>query len=108
MSGTVLWHPSTRAVSHLLAEPVTVHIVGEANDACTRELLCAALDEYVPAKIVPVLDPGRDANRLAQLGYLANETALAYVCIGTHCLAPVNRAKDVAVAMRQIGGTSRQ
>ncbi|MBI5301885.1 MAG: thioredoxin domain-containing protein [Chloroflexi bacterium] len=91
-----------RAVSHLLTEPITVHIVGDVNDAHTRALHRAALDEYAPAKIVQVLDPARDVARIAQLGYPANVTPRAYVCVGQKCLAPASEASGVLEGMRQI------
>jgi uncharacterized protein YyaL (SSP411 family) len=91
-----------RAVYHFLNDPVTIHIVGAAHDARTRELHDAALDEYAPAKIVQVLDPTRDAARLAQLGYPANDKPLVYVCIGQKCLAPASDPKQVIENMREI------
>ncbi|MDE3088565.1 MAG: thioredoxin domain-containing protein [Chloroflexota bacterium] len=90
------------AVDHFLNEPVSVHIVGAADDAHTRALHAAAIAEYAPAKIVVVLDPARDAARLAQLGYPANDAPLAYVCVGQKCLAPISAAAGIATGMKQI------
>ncbi len=90
------------AVGHLLSEPVTVHIVGAPSDPRTLALQAAALDEYSPDKIVQLLDPARDAARLAHLGYGQSGTPLAYVCVGTRCLAPVADPKDVVTGMREI------
>jgi uncharacterized protein YyaL (SSP411 family) len=89
------------AVDHLLNEPVSIHIVGAVNDEKTQSLKNVALGEYAPAKIVQVIDPVRDAERLKQLGYPASETSLVYVCVGTQCLAPVNDAVGVVAGIWQ-------
>lgn len=91
-----------RAVYHWLDDPLTVHIVGAADDARTHELCVAALNEYAPGKIVQTLDPTRDAARLAQFGYPASAIPLAYVCIGQKCLAPVSEASGMVEGMRNI------
>lgn len=44
-----------------------------------------------PALSLHRLDPGRDAERLATLGYPADRTA-AYVCVGTACSEPIAEA----------------
>jgi uncharacterized protein YyaL (SSP411 family) len=93
------------AVDHFLNEPVTIHIVGAAAAAPTRELHSAALSLYAPAKIVQLLDPARDAARLAQLGYPAEEGPLAYVCAGRTCLAPVGDAAGIAKGIKELTTT---
>ena len=84
------------AVDHILNEPVTVHIIGAADDARTRALHAAALGEYAPGRIVQLLDPAR----IAQLGYPMGDAPRAYVCVGQKCLAPVSEARGVVQGMK--------
>ena len=91
-----------RAVDHFLNEPVAIHVVGAAEDARTRALYAAALAEYAPVKIVQLLDPARDAARLAQLGYPARESPLAYVCVGQRCLAPISDTAEIVKEMNEL------
>jgi uncharacterized protein YyaL (SSP411 family) len=79
-----------KAVDTLLNPPVVVNIVGNADGA--QALHRAAVALAAPSRIVQVLDPARDENRLAAL-YLPPEPApAAYVCVGTVCSAPVTSA----------------
>jgi uncharacterized protein YyaL (SSP411 family) len=89
------------AVEHFLNEPVSVHIVGAVNDERTQLLKNTALAEYAPAKIVQVIDPMHDAERLKQLGYPTNATPLAYICVGQQCLAPVSDGTGIVAGIRQ-------
>ncbi|MCL4396395.1 MAG: DUF255 domain-containing protein [Chloroflexi bacterium] len=90
------------AVDHFLNEPVVVHIVGTAGNPATRALHRAALQAYTPGKIVQLIDPMRDAARLAQLGYPADNPSLAYICVGTKCLAPIGDAAEIEEAVKQV------
>ncbi len=93
-----------RAVDQLLNEPLRIHIVGTASDARTRQLHAAALNAYAPAKLVQLLDPARDAARLARLGYPADGTPQAYVCVGQTCLPPVRDSQGIEEALRHLAG----
>ncbi|MEW5720197.1 MAG: hypothetical protein AB1817_16345, partial [Chloroflexota bacterium] len=90
------------AVDHFLNEPVSVHIVGAADDARTRALHAAALAEYAPGKIVQLLAPARDAARLTQLGYPTSDAPRAYVCVGQKCLAPVDAPEGIVAGIKEI------
>ncbi|HJR53431.1 MAG TPA: hypothetical protein VJ982_06930, partial [Gemmatimonadota bacterium] len=83
------------AVARLLAEPVRVHLVGSAADAGLRALARAAWSRYLPARVVEILDPALDGDRLSALGYPATGDARAYVCIGDRCLAPVDAPPEL-------------
>jgi uncharacterized protein YyaL (SSP411 family) len=70
-------------------EPVQVHLVGHAADERLRALAHAAWSRYLPSRVVEILDPALDGDRLSALGYPAAGDPRAYVCIGDRCLAPV-------------------
>ncbi len=90
------------AVERFLNEPITVRIVGPLGDKRTRALEIAALKEYAPGKIVQTLDPSRDAGLISQFGYTVNGTPLAFVCVGTKCLAPVSEPAQVEEGIKSI------
>ena len=77
------------AVARVRAAPVQVHLVGSATDTGLRALARAAWSRYLPGRVVEILDPALDGDRLSALGYPASDAPRAYVCIGDRCLAPV-------------------
>jgi uncharacterized protein len=89
-----------RQVDTLLNPPVEVNIVGEAYAAA--ELQRAALMLDVPSRVVQLLDPARDAERLAGLSLPAQPAPAAYACFGTMCSAPVMEPAGIAEAVREM------
>ncbi len=77
------------AVARVRAEPVQVHLVGPAADERLRALAHTAWSRYQPGRVVEILDPALDGDRLSALGYPAAGDPRAYVCVGDRCLAPV-------------------
>jgi uncharacterized protein YyaL (SSP411 family) len=80
------------------SEPRHVVIVGPPGDpevAAMRAVACAV---YHPWRIIEPLDPARDAERIAALGY-PTEPARAYPCIGRVCQLPVSDAPALAAAL---------
>ncbi len=77
------------ALARVRAQAVQVHLVGAVADPALRALARAHWTRYLPGRVVEILDPALDGDRLATLGYPASDTPRAYVCIGDRCLAPV-------------------
>ncbi len=94
------------AVARALSEPLTVAVVGPADDAASERLWATALSCDDPARALHRLVPERDRERLTTLGYSPERTA-AYVCIGTVCSAPLEDegalAAELARARRRFG-----
>ncbi|MBI2913648.1 MAG: thioredoxin domain-containing protein [Chloroflexi bacterium] len=91
-----------RQVDTFLNPPVEVNIVGDLVAETTRALHRAALGLDVPSRVVQVLDPRRDTERLKAL-YLPPEPApAAYVCAGAMCSAPVTRPEELVETVRQM------
>jgi uncharacterized protein YyaL (SSP411 family) len=89
-----------KQVDLALNRPAEINIVAGAQSAAG--LHGAALRLDVPARIVQILDPGRDAERLAAL-YLPPEPApAAYACAGTMCSAPVTDPAGLTAAVRDM------
>ena len=76
------------AVARALAEPLVVTVVGRAEDALASTLWRRARATTDPARSLQRLDPDRDQEMLARLGFPTDRVA-AYVCIGTVCSAPI-------------------
>jgi uncharacterized protein YyaL (SSP411 family) len=76
------------AVARALAEPLVVTVVGPADDDVATALWRRARASTDPARSLHRLEPGRDGETLARLGFPADRVA-AYVCVGTVCSAPI-------------------
>jgi hypothetical protein len=92
------------AVARALAEPLVVTVVGPADDALAVTLWRRARATTDPASSLHRLEPERDAEALARLGFPADRVA-AYVCIGTVCSAPI---ADDASLVRALDEASRR
>ncbi|MGD2066997.1 MAG: DUF255 domain-containing protein [Candidatus Bathyarchaeota archaeon] len=69
----------------LYLHPMQIHIVGLLKDNRTRKFLRASLKAYNPLKVVEVIDPTADAERLKTLGYPVANVPMAYVCFDGAC-----------------------
>ncbi|HEY3348120.1 MAG TPA: hypothetical protein VGK71_10930 [Nitrospirota bacterium] len=72
--------------------PGTVYeliVVGKTGEKDTEDLVKKARAFDEPGIVVEVLDPVRDAEKLAELGYEYGGGAIMYVCSGKACLPPV-------------------
>ena len=84
-----------RAWAMLVHEPVHLVLVGSLTHATARELFKAAQRVYVPHRVLQLLDPERDAARIAALGFPHASTPALYVCMGGMCLAPIATPAEV-------------
>jgi len=87
-----------RQVDTLLNPPAEVNIVGDPSSGA--ELHRAALSLDVPARVVQLLDPSRDRERLEELSLPAEPAPAAYACAGTMCSPPVTQPDALAEAVR--------
>ena len=77
-----------------------ITIVGDPHGKDTAALADAAGSLDYGAVRVKVVDPV-DAETLAELGYTAGESAMAYVCIGAVCLPPVDAPSGLENALEE-------
>jgi uncharacterized protein YyaL (SSP411 family) len=89
-----------KAADLLLNPPAEVNIVGAPGSA--DELHRAALLLDAAYRIVQVLNPARDAARLAALSLPEEPAPAAYLCIGTICSPPVTSAAGLVDTVRQM------
>jgi len=92
------------AVARALAEPLLVTVVGPADDVLASTLWRRVRATIDPASSLHRLEPERDAETLARLGFPSDRVA-AYVCIGTVCSAPI---ADEASLGRALDEASRR
>ena len=69
--------------------PVHFVLVGSSSDRRTRRLLKSALRIYAPHKVVQMLDPQDDGDRVEELGFPVDGPPALYVCMSGMCMAPV-------------------
>ena len=89
------------ATTRALCESRLVVVVGPAADPAARALWQIALQSDDPAGARQWLEPGRDAERIADRGYPADRTA-AYVCVGTVCSAPLTDPAGLAAELTRV------
>jgi uncharacterized protein YyaL (SSP411 family) len=87
----------------LYLNPMQVHIVGSKKDYLTRRILTDSLRAYNPLKVVDLIDPVVDSERLKSLGYPVADAPTAYVCFGGTCKL-VKDPKKMEKAVRWFGG----
>jgi uncharacterized protein YyaL (SSP411 family) len=89
--------------------PVHMVLVGPLSRTETPQLLQAALKIYAPHQIVQILDPERDKDRIAYLGFPSKDQPALYACMGGICLAPIATPAEVRdlAATHPWSGTSR-
>lgn len=83
-----------------LHPPAAVNIVGGAG--ATTDLHRAALRLHVPFRVVQVIEPARDAAKLAALALPGTPSPAAYVCVGMACSAPVSEPAGLVEAVRDM------
>jgi uncharacterized protein YyaL (SSP411 family) len=97
------------AVDTFLNEPTTVRILGSPEEAGTKGLLAEAHRVYEPRKVIQVLDPKKDSETIAALGFTNTEQPTAYVCVGTTCTAPIIEPKQIGLEVgRMLAGHSKR
>jgi uncharacterized protein YyaL (SSP411 family) len=89
-----------RHMDLLLNPPAEVNIVGDPSSV--PDLLRAALWLDSPARVVQILDPTLDRERLEALSLPPQPAPAAYACAGTMCSAPVTEPNDLAGAVNDM------
>ena len=84
-----------RARDFLESGPVHLVLMGTSSQPATRSLLKATLGLLAPHGIVQPLDPERDQDRIASLGFPASKAPALYVCMGGICLPPITTPQGV-------------
>jgi uncharacterized protein YyaL (SSP411 family) len=94
-----------KQVDLVLHPPATVNIVGVPSSV--EEMHWSALSLDVPFRVVQVLHPLEDAERLAALSLPAEPSPATYVCVGTACSAPATDADELRTAVQTMAETQQ-
>ena len=92
------------AVCCYLTDPLTIVIVGSAEDEATLDLLHEGRRLYAPNRWLQLIDPVWEPDRLAQLGYPPEPAPTAYLCIGRVCAEPTDdpaRLPEIVANLRE-------
>jgi len=92
------------AVDSYLHPPLEINIVGAAS--AVERLHQAALSLNQASRLVQVLDPARDAERLAALSLPVEPAPAAYVCSNNACSAPASDVDQLLAAVREMRETN--
>jgi len=85
----------------LYLRPVQIHIVGSKKDSVASRFLNESLRVYNPLKVIEILDPVADTERLTNLKYPATKTLKAYICFEGTCTSvedPEEIAKKIELS----------
>ena len=66
-------------------QPIQIHVVGSRKEKTTDLLLKECLKAYNPLKIIELVEPEQDKDRLKVLGYPVSDVPTAYICGGGDC-----------------------
>jgi len=87
------------ALEWFLKPATTINIVGDPSKPATKGLIDESWRTYQPRKVVLVLDPKRDQERILNLGYGKDDKSRAYICVGQMCLAPVAEPRQIQIQL---------
>jgi uncharacterized protein len=85
------------ALLWILYDPVRITII--ADGAARRDYVAAANSVSVPEKIVIVLSPSGDVDRIRKLKYSNKESV--YLCAGKRCAKPIFKPEQLKTTLRQ-------
>jgi uncharacterized protein YyaL (SSP411 family) len=96
---------SVCVLDRLARGAVSIVLVGDAASTATRALADVAFREYLPSRVVAVVDPARPetaevAKALAEGKPARPGETVAYVCRGRACAAPVATPGELKALLR--------
>ena len=84
----------------LYMNPMKINIIGSKEDEKTHQFLTECLKTYNPLKVLEIVDPEKNSERLELLGYPETERPITYVCYEKTCKSIKNPEKISSI----IGG----
>ena len=90
------------AVDAFLNEPTMIRIVGAPDKRETKAFLAEAARIYEPRKVVQILDPRSDADKIVESGFPSEGPPTAYICVGTTCTAPITDPKQIIIELQRM------
>ncbi len=91
-----------RAVDLILYPPLVVTIVGDRESASAKKLRIAAQKNYIPSRIVQMLDPKFDPILLSRSGLQSSEKARAYLSLERQTLGVYEDPTELVNKMKEV------
>jgi uncharacterized protein len=91
-----------RAVDLIFYEPLVLTIVGDRDSVEASNLRRAALQTYVPSRIVQMLDPKHDPILIGRSGYKVEEHPVVYVTVGRSTRSVVRTPEELQKSVEEI------
>ena len=79
--------------------PVTITIVGPRSTEGFEKFRLEALRTFASRRSMLYLDTSRDQGRIEKLGYKADDSATAYVCVGKTCGPPLKDPSQIEASL---------
>lgn len=77
----------------LYMNPMKINIIGSKEDEITHQFQTECLKTYNPLKVLEIVDPEKNSERLELLGYPETERPITYVCYEKTCKSIKNPEK---------------
>ena len=90
------------AVDSFVNEPTMIRIVGGNDLPETKGLIAEAVRSYEPRKIIQILNPEADANKIADNGFRSEGPPTAYICVGKACTASITEPKQIVSEVQRM------
>lgn len=90
------------ALDLYLNGPIGITIVGSSNSKGFDDFKSHALKLYSPRRYVLYLDPSRDSDRIARLGYDKASAPVGYVCVGKVCGPPLKDPSQIEASISSL------
>ncbi|MCC6783966.1 MAG: thioredoxin domain-containing protein [Planctomycetes bacterium] len=91
-----------RAVDLIFYQPIAVTIVGDRDSAEADALRRAALAQYVPSRVVQMLDPAHDPILLGRSGFAVEAQPVAHIALGFEERAVARSPAELTQRMMEI------
>jgi uncharacterized protein YyaL (SSP411 family) len=91
-----------RAVDLVFYEPLVLTIVGDRDSEQAQALRSAALADYVPSRIVQMLDPAHDPILIGRSGYKVEDAPVVYITVGRTTRQAARSPSELATAIEEI------
>jgi uncharacterized protein YyaL (SSP411 family) len=89
------------AVDAFLNEPTIIRVIGPRRKDETQKLLTEAHRIYEPRRVIQILDPEIESNRISALGFPIPEVPTAYTCVGTVCTSPITDPGQIETELKR-------
>ncbi len=89
-----------QAVDRFLNSPLKIIVIGPISEEKTRELHINTLIIFEPRKVVEILDPEEDEEKIQKSNFPETTEPTVYACIENICSAPITEPDEVILKLK--------